>query len=495
MSGVYNRTIAQRVTSGAAWMVSLRFLTRLIGIVSLPILARVLVPTDFGLLAIAWAIISIIGMFGAFGILRALIREQYSSRDLYDTAWTLNSVKGLVFASLIVACAPIAGTFFNDIRLEPVLYVLAGTCLLDGFSNIGVVDFQKKLQFSRLVVFELCSRLSGTIVTIGLAYWWRDYWALVCGAVFGSLAAFVSSYLMHPFRPRPSLAAFDRLFQFSKWAYAHEMFSELSRKIPILLVGNVYSSAMVAHFSVAREIARLASTELQGPVTRALFPGLAKIASDPSKLATAYLDVIGMKLLLFLPLTLGIIVLGPHLVHIVLGEKWLAVIPLLQILSLAGVMEIFRSNNSTFMLVGEWPHLAATMSGLRLLLTAVSVTIGFSYWGLVGVASALVFSSAVMAIISFWLVNSLLKCMRRDIWRRAWRPMLATIALAAATLPLRFRIAVPGDLASMALEVIAIVILGGLIYLAVISTTWLLSRRPSGTETILFQLVRRSSAP
>ena len=490
MGGVYDRTIAQRVTSGAAWMVSLRFLTRLIGIVSLPILARLLLPADFGLLAIAWAVISVIGMFGAFGISRALIREQYSGRDLYDTAWTLNAAKGLVLACLIVACAPFAGAFFSDIRVEAVLYVLAGTSLLDGFSNIGVVDFQKNLRFGRHVVFDLCGRLSGVVATIGLAYWWRDYWALVWGTLFASLATFIASYLMHPFRPRLSLSAFDRILQFSKWAYAHEMFSELSRKIPILVAGNVYSSAMVAHFSVAREIARLASTELQGPVTTALFPGLAKIASDPSKLATAYLDVIGIKLLLFLPLIVGIIVLGPHVVHIMLGEKWLEVIPLLQILSAAGVIEIFRSNNSTFLLVGEWPHLAATMSGLRLLLTAACVGIGFSYWGLVGVAGAVVFSSAVTAIVSVELLSRLLKFSLRDIWRRTWRPVLATSALVVVAFNLRFTIWVPGDLTSIVLELIAIVVLGALTYVAVTALSWHLSSRPVGAEMTVFQLLR-----
>ena len=110
MGGAEERTIAQRVMSGAAWMVSLRILTRLIGLVSLPILARLLSPADFGLLAISWAVISVIGVFGAFGISRALIREQYSGRDLYDTAWTLNGAKGLVLAGLVVALAPFAGT-------------------------------------------------------------------------------------------------------------------------------------------------------------------------------------------------------------------------------------------------------------------------------------------------------------------------------------------------------------------------------------------------
>ena len=160
MDGVYDRTIAHRVASGAAWMISLKFLSRLIGIASLPVLARLLLPDDFGLLAIAWAVISLVGMFGAFGILRALIREQYSGRELYDTAWTLNAAKGLVFSGLTVTVAPFTATFFNDPRLEPVLHVLVVICILDGFSNIGVVDFQKNLRFSRQFAFELCGRCS-----------------------------------------------------------------------------------------------------------------------------------------------------------------------------------------------------------------------------------------------------------------------------------------------------------------------------------------------
>ena len=492
--GDHDRSIAQRVAFGAAWMVSLRFISRLIGVASLSVLARLLFPDDFGLLAVAWAVISFVSMFGAFGILRALIREQYAGRELYDTAWTLNVAKGLVISGLIVAGAPFAATFFNDPRLKPVLYVLVVTCVLDGFSNIGVVDFQKKLQFGRQFTFEFCGRLFGVVAAIGLAYWWRDHWSLVWGAIIASLATFGASYLMHPFRPRISLAAFDRIFQFSKWAYAQELFSELSRKIPVLVIGRAFSSDIVAHFTVAHEIARIAVTDVQGPVTMALFPSLAKIASDRSKLTSAYLDILGVKLLLFLPLTIGIVVLGPHAVQIMLGEKWLRVIPLLQILSLTGIIEIFRSNNNTFLLVGEWPHVAAAMAGVRLLITLLAVGVGLSYAGIVGVAWAMIFTSAVTAIVSFVLVNRILECSPGDIAKQVWRSLVAASVLLVVAFNLRFTIWVEDDLASVVLELLVIVVFGALAYFATTVICWHFSNRPEGAETKILQILGLNSA-
>lgn len=494
MEGTPDRPIAQRVAAGAAWMVSLQFASRAIGLLSLPILARLLLPEDFGVLAMAWAVVSLVGMLGAFGILRALIREQNASRDLYDTAWTLNVLKGLAIAALVIAAAPFAGAQFDDPRIVPVIYMLAITCILDGFSNIGVVDFQKELRFRRQFIFDLSGRLAGFAMTICLAYWWRDYWALVWGSLFASAIAFTASYLMHPFRPRVSLSAFNVIFRFSRWSFIHEVSAELGRKIPILMTGRAFTTEIVAYFSVANEIARTVSTELQGPVTKALFPGLAKIASERSKLAAAYLDILGVKLLVFLPLTVGIVLVGPHLVRIILGENWLAVVPLLQILSLAGVIEIFRSNNSTFLLVGDWPHLAAAISGLRLVIMLAAVTVGLSLNGVVGVAWAVIVTSAVVASVSFTLVNRILRCSLHALWRRCWRSIVAAGGLCIAVLNLRYTIWTKGDLESAVLELMVIVLAGAATYILIIAVLWRLFDQREGPERAVLRLAQNALA-
>jgi len=133
--------IARRTVIGAGWMILWRMATRVLGVLSTFVLARVLVPADFGLIAIATTFIGIFDAFSVFGLQDALIREGRPDRDLYDTAFTIGVIRGIANTGLVVAGASLAAEFFGDPRLAAVVLVLAILALCDGFENIAIVDF------------------------------------------------------------------------------------------------------------------------------------------------------------------------------------------------------------------------------------------------------------------------------------------------------------------------------------------------------------------
>ena len=139
------------MASGAAWMILVRLLDRSIGLVSTLILARLLVPADFGLVAMATAIGALLDILGGFSFDMALIQNPGAKRSHYDTVWTFNVLFGAFCAVAFIAIAAPAARFYNEGKLENVMYVLAIGYLLNGFSNIGTVDFRKELEFERRV--------------------------------------------------------------------------------------------------------------------------------------------------------------------------------------------------------------------------------------------------------------------------------------------------------------------------------------------------------
>ena len=130
---------------GAAWMILARFAVRAIGTVSTIILARLLLPEDFGVIAISTAAIGILNVISAMGVDVVLIRDQQADRAKYDTAWTLQILRGMAIAVIVLACAESAGQFFGDPRIESVLRWLALVAVLSGFQNIGIVNFRQAL--------------------------------------------------------------------------------------------------------------------------------------------------------------------------------------------------------------------------------------------------------------------------------------------------------------------------------------------------------------
>src|SRR5438105_1654780 len=139
-------SFGSKIAAGAAWMVGFKLLDRLIGVLSIVILARLLVPADFGLVALATAVVAMIELLSAFNFDAALIQSQHAVRTHYDTAWTLNIALGTICALLVAVAAFLAASFYEDPRLGPVMLWLALATWIRGLENVGVIDFRKELK-------------------------------------------------------------------------------------------------------------------------------------------------------------------------------------------------------------------------------------------------------------------------------------------------------------------------------------------------------------
>ena len=197
-----HRAVNRGMAKGAAWMVAMRLSIRFVGIISTIILARLLVPADFGLVAMATMIYGFIEIMSQFSFDVVLIQKQDAEPDYYDTAWTLSILRGLATALVLFAGAGIAADFFGDQRLVEIIYVLCLAAFVGGFTNIGIVDFRKDMNFGKDFQYIVGVKLFSFVVTLVFAFMLRTYWALVIGIASSTLAQLGLSYFMHPFRPR-----------------------------------------------------------------------------------------------------------------------------------------------------------------------------------------------------------------------------------------------------------------------------------------------------
>jgi PST family polysaccharide transporter len=249
--------LARKVAAGALWMVALRLTTRLLGVASMLVLARLLTPEDFGLVALATTIAALLDIASDFNFDLAIIRDRGAGRLEYDTAWTLQVLKGLLLALLLlVMAAPTAG-FFADPRLEPILGWLALAAFIQGIGNIGTVDFRRELDIAREFRFHLYGRLAQFATGIALAVMWRDWRALVAAIMARRVVLLVASYTMAPYRPRLSLARTRALVDFSKWVLANNALSFVRERIDALIVGKLAGPAPLGLYTIAQEIADL----------------------------------------------------------------------------------------------------------------------------------------------------------------------------------------------------------------------------------------------
>lgn len=195
-----------KVAGGAAWMLLFKVAERAMSVIGIVILARLLLPEDFGLVAMATSVIALLEVLGTFSFDLAIIQRKEPTREHYDTAWTMNvlAATGGAVATALVAWP--AAQFYSEPRLVGVMHVLALCWALQGLENIGTVNFRREMNFSREFHFLFAKKLWSFVVTVVLAWAFRNYWALLIGTLSSRVFGVALSYFMHPYRPRPSLA-------------------------------------------------------------------------------------------------------------------------------------------------------------------------------------------------------------------------------------------------------------------------------------------------
>lgn len=218
--GLYQRTIRS-----GFWVFALRITEQLFNIVRLIILARVLAPNDFGLMGIALLALASLETFTQTGFQQALIQKKEDISSYLDTAWIVMLLRNIFLCVILFFTAHYIALFFGSpaaagiIRAIGFSLLLGGSGGIGGFVNIGIIYFQKELEFNKQFLWRVSGTLADFLVSVATALILRSVWAWVCGLLAGNFVRLIMSYYTHPYRPR---LRFDRaksreLFGFGKW--------------------------------------------------------------------------------------------------------------------------------------------------------------------------------------------------------------------------------------------------------------------------------------
>jgi lipopolysaccharide exporter len=474
-----------KIAKGAAWMMLLKLVERSIGLLSVLILARLLTPADFGLVAMATSVVALTELMGAFGFDTALIQRQSVDRTHYDTAWTFNVLFGAAISLLVLAMALPAADFFNDPRLKWVLPVLSLGALAGGFENIGTVNFRKDLNFSQEFRFLVAKKIIAFAVTVCLALTFRSYWALVGGIVTGKLCAVLISYRVHPYRPRFSLAASQELFHFSKWLFISNLVLFLQNTSANFILGRTVGAHALGIYSVAAELAVLPSTELVAPINRAAFPAYSRLSQDLPDLRSKFLNVFGTIAVVAFPFSIGLACVA------LLGPQWGQAVPLLQIFTVCGLASALQSNLYVVIVAMGKPKLNTLMSAGMLIVylpVLVAATISF---GVLGAAWAHCIMSIVVLVPLHIVFLRLTGLRPKEYFGTLWRPCLASLTMAGTILVIQKHST--GLMHALPImELLAYVIAGAFTYIvAALGLWWLAGRPEASAESALLRIVLR----
>lgn len=472
---------------GAVLSVALRWTDRLMGAISTLILARLLIPADFGLVAMAMIVVGLIDVLLDLGVGAALIQNRNAERDDFNTAWTLRLCQASIAAVVIATGAPLVADYYHDPRVTEIMRVIAVTVFIGGLENIGIVHFQRNMEFDRDFRFFLTKRMVGTSITIAAAFVLRSYWALVLGSLLGRLNGVALSYWMHPFRPAFSLSRVRSIWSFSQWNMVLSSAAYLSRCVDRIVLGRRASATALGAYTLADEVSSMPTTELLAPLGRVMFPAFVTARGEPAELRRIVLLAFSVQALLGIPAGVGVALVAPQAVPVLLGGHWAIAVPLVQVLGLVGVATaLVHSSHYLLLSLGRVRTLALYYVFQCVALIGL-LTTAFPTGDAQRVAECRLAVAVGGVLVLLSLTRSAMPDVRvRHLLAQGWRPIVAVLAMTVVVTEVA-NFTNSGNV----LTVLVIKVMAGVgTYVAAIGIMWHAAGRPDGAESYLMSKLR-----
>lgn len=425
-------SLSKKVSRGALWVTAATICARVLNIVSAIILARLLAPEDFGLMAIAMAIVAFSQGTTQTGFESALIQKQERPEDFLNTAWTFELSRYLVLFLLIFLAAPLFATFFNEPRAVTILRVISLTMLFQGLRNIGVVYFRKNLDFKKQFILEVAPVLANICVVIPLAFILKNVWALVWASLTASFATCCISYIMHPYRPRLdfNIKRAKNLFNFGKWILGASIIVMIRDQGMTMFVGKFLGIPVLGFFNRAGVFSTIIFQQISEVVWKVGYPAYSQLQNDQERFKQAYLKTLQLLTFVGVPMAGGLFVLSEDFVHLFLTDKWLPIVPLMQIMCLMAILNFINTPAGIAFQASGNPGIGTKISTLGVLVLAVSIYPLTVRSGVTGVVASLFLSVLITSPIVWFMAIKVVNCKLKELMKPISISLLSTCLMA-----------------------------------------------------------------
>ena len=397
------------------------------------VLARILLPEDFGLVGMAVVFTSFVKVFNDIGIGAALIQrkeEDLRNEHFHTSFWT--GVVWSIFLYLMIAflVSPLAASFYEEPILKKLIPVLSIGVLASPINLVHKAQLTKALDFKKIaIIANSCNIFSGILALI-LAFSGFGVWSLVFNSVASILIAIPFYFKSTGWRPKWiwEKSAFKEIFGFGMYTTGTSVFNNLISKIDYLLIGKFVSAAALGNYTFAFMLTDIVRDQLMGVMNKVMYPVYGQKQNDLKSLKSYYLKIVRYNSLIIYPIMTVILLVGGEFVIFFFGEKWSESILPMRILAVSVMFHMMVNSNTALIRGLGKPKLELQLQLFKALFLYVPIiTAGVYYYGIVGVAIAIVINKALSVIIAQYYLDKLVNVTYKDLYRSIREPLLATL--------------------------------------------------------------------
>lgn len=392
-----------RMARGVAWKITSQAIAQGSRLVVGLLLARLLAPADFGLAALALTVVTGLQVLGDIGLGAALIQRPHLTEAERSTAFWCTLVLSVLLAGVMVAIAGPVAAFFHQPGLAPMLMALSSVVALNALSAVQKALLTRDLKFRSLESRQIAATLCGAVVALALAFSGAGAWAIAGQWITQAVVAAVLLWILCRWRPHLTVdrAALRSLGGFGLNVTGTQILFFLNRSTDNVLIGRGLGSAALGAYNIAYQLMLFPLTQVAGIVADVLYPALSRLQGDIAALRHTWLRTTRLVASVCAPVMLGLVAVAPDLVPVLLGEKWSAAIPVMQVLAPVGLLQSLQRFNSGVLQARDRTGALLRFSILSYALACVGFVAGLSF-GITGVAVG--YALATLAAAPIYLV-------------------------------------------------------------------------------------------
>ncbi len=366
------------------------------------VLARLLTPEDFGLIGMITIFIVIGQSLTNSGFGQALIQKKNADNVDFSTVFYFNILASITIYLLLFLSAPLIANFYNQPELTSLIKVICLSFVIDAFGRIHNVHLEKELDFKAPSIVGIVSVTISGVVSITLAYIGFGVWALVANTILRSTVATFLFWWVSKWRPLLTFSknSLRQLFMFGSKIMIAGLMTSIFQNIYYLIIGKLFSAQSLGYYTRATQFKNLPILTITSVVQKVTFPVFSKIQDDDVKLISGYTKALRLLSAAILPLMAFIIIGSKPLIYIVLGEKWLPVVPYLKVMALFGWMYVLHMVNNQVITVKGRSDYYLQLRIIDKVLIVVSILLTYRF----GIM-AMIYGQMGATILSYYVTN------------------------------------------------------------------------------------------
>lgn len=397
--------------NGLSWMGGLRIVTRGLAVVKTAILARILLPAQFGIYGIATLVLGLLEILTETGINIFLVQEKDKIDEYIDSAWVTSILRGIIISVFILILIPFITLFFATPGAKNILLLVSLVPFIRGFINPSVVKFQKELKFNKQFFYDSSLFFIDAAVAISLGILTRSENSLIWGMIVAAIAEVIVSFMV--VKPTPvikfEVEKLKKVINRGKWITGAGFFNYLFLNLDDILVGKMLGTNLLGIYQQSYKISSLPVSEVGEIFNKVTFPIYSTIEEDKIRLKSAFLRTLGVIVLFVVPFGVLVFFFPELIVNIILGKGWEGAVPVLKVLAVFGVLKAISNSFFSLFLALRKQEIVTLITFISIVGMGVSIFPLTQRYGIVGAAASTIIATLISIPFTLYYYRKIFK--------------------------------------------------------------------------------------